>query len=108
MFTEKQNEILSLNVGYVEVLASELWEANQKADYDPMHPQWESLDDPIKDDYRKSASIAVLANNGEGIEVDPYPYKECIGQLISLLESGFDPNNYYQTDVIDDAKRLLK
>lgn len=108
MFTEKQNEILSMNVGYVEVLAGELWEANQKAEYDPIHPQWQSLDDPIKDDYRTAASIAVLANNGESISFDDCKYKDCINQLLSIIKNGFDPNNYYQTDCIEDAEKLVK
>ncbi|CAM0010990.1 hypothetical protein VPHK359_0034 [Vibrio phage K359] len=108
MFTEKQNEILNLNTGYVEVLAGELWEANQKADYDPMHPQWDSLEDPIKDDYRTSASIAVLANNGESVSFDDYKYKDCINKLLSLLKNGYDPHSFYHEDCINDAENLVK
>lgn len=108
MFTENQNKILSLNVGYVEVLAGELWEANQKAEYDPMHPQWQALDDPIKEDYRTAASIAVLANKSESISFDDYKYKDCIKQLLSIIKNGYDPHNYYHEDCISDAEKLVK
>ncbi len=108
MFTDSQNNILNEKAGYVEVMAESLWDANQKADYDPMHPQWKNLEDPIKNDYRLSASLAVLANSGESVSFDGDKLKDCVGQLVALLEGGYDPHSYYHTDVIDDAKRLIK
>lgn len=106
MFTNKQESILSMNIGYTEVMAKELWEANQKAEYEPTHPNWDSLKDPIKDDYRKAALIAVLANNGEQVDLDSCKYKDCINQLINLIESGYKPQNIDREDVINDAKKM--
>ncbi|AUS00746.1 hypothetical protein NVP1278O_11 [Vibrio phage 1.278.O._10N.286.54.E8] len=69
MFTNIQNKILDENRDYVEVMAKSLWDANQIADYDPMHPQWESFEDPIKESYKLAASLAVLANNEEPVDL---------------------------------------
>lgn len=37
-----------------------------------------------------------------------YEYKDTIRMLLSLVENGYDWNNYYQYDIVCAAKRLSK
>lgn len=49
----------------VNKLASKLWDAFNELDPDPMHPNFENFDDPIKDHYIAAASYLVIASETE-------------------------------------------
>ena len=66
MFTPnlEQQYHLDANESRVNKLAECLWNAQNEAEYDPMHPLWEHFDDPIKDEYVAAASYLLLVNDG--------------------------------------------
>ena len=41
-------------------------------------------------------------------EEDEFKYKDAIRMLIGMVESGYNPHNFYDTDIIAGAKRLIK
>lgn len=60
--TLEMQEYIDNNADKIEKLASKLWDAANEVDPDPMHPQWDSFVDPIKDKYITAASYLVLIN----------------------------------------------
>ena len=41
-------------------------------------------------------------------EEDEFKYKDTIRVLIGMVESGYNPNSFYDTDIIASAKHLIK
>lgn len=41
-------------------------------------------------------------------EEDEFKYKDTIRMLIGMVESGYNPHSFYDTDIIANAKRLVK
>ena len=52
----------------VGILAAKIWDAINEVDYDPMHPSFEHLDDPVKDELLKYS--AFILNGFPGLKVE--------------------------------------
>jgi len=39
---------------------------------------------------------------------DEFKYKDTIQMLIGMVESGYNPHSFYDTDIISSAKQLIK
>lgn len=39
---------------------------------------------------------------------DEFKYKDTICMLLSMIEHGYNPHSFYDTDIIANAKRLIK
>ncbi len=50
----------------IEKLASKIWDAINEVDPDPMHPNFESFIDPVKDEVIAFATRAILGFNKQG------------------------------------------
>lgn len=42
------------------------------------------------------------------IDEDEFKYKDTIQMLIGMVEYGYNPHSFYDTDIISNAKRLIK
>lgn len=51
---------VQMNQDKIMVLANKIWDALNEVDYDPMHPNFEHLDDPIKDKIIEFASDLIV------------------------------------------------
>lgn len=55
-----QHYDIQMNQDKIMVLANKIWEALNEVDYDPMHPNFEHLDDQIKDKIITFASELIV------------------------------------------------
>lgn len=58
--TLKQQEIIDNHEKEISAMAKGMWNSLNEVDFDPMHPQWESFEDPIKDLFIATASCAFV------------------------------------------------
>lgn len=47
-----------LNPDIINELAKSMWDRLNELSFDPMHPQWDHFDDPIKDKFIEAAKKA--------------------------------------------------
>ena len=56
-----QQELIDNHAKEINAMAKGMWDALNEIDYDPMHPQWEHFDDPIKDAFISAAGKAFVS-----------------------------------------------
>lgn len=44
----------------------------------------------------------------DNIDEDKFKYKDTIRMLIGMVEVGYNPHSFYDTDIISSAKQLIK
>lgn len=60
--TLPMQEEIDNNADKINKYAKAIWECGQNIDFDPMLPNWDSFDDPIKDHYISAASYLFIVN----------------------------------------------
>jgi hypothetical protein len=79
------------------------------------------MENKIKDNLKKVADLMCEIDNRELVVIykdlldleglmgqQVFEYKDTIEMLLSLIEHGYNENNYYEQDIVFNAKRLIK